>query len=333
MVQSMMNMRVDKVIENGRLEAAWIQALDGLPKVTDFLLALDATQMSTWHRIVCGPPMYTLLELALETLVGAKCKPRSLILRYAADDEFVCTKIPDWESLNLELLEDLDVFFEVDYLSRNWDYRKSFKLESAMVVSNLLLRSMETLQSLTLSKEALSCIGPDHVAPSPPGLGHLKTLKLCNGAAIAQRLSAWLRQCTGLLELHLDHIYNNPNSFVEHWEPVFTAIKDHPNKLLIDMRHIQLEIYAQYTPGSFRHQVPEKPNLDHLESQTLLKQVVSMITNYISGRGDWKVEEWWSPVELDEESDENDYDDGLSEYDDIGDMMDDEYDDWGANEY
>ncbi|CAK3744356.1 Hypothetical predicted protein [Lecanosticta acicola] len=316
-IQNVLGRRVNTAVEKGRVLAVWTRILSKLPKVCIF--RLSESRKTTWELINCGPGAQTLLTLALESLSQAKCHIRELSVHYRAEDEFVWTKVHQWENVDVEKLQKLNLDLEIRHLhGRKWDYRRTFGLESTAVANTLLYGSMNELRYLMLSGQVLSILFSP-ATKSVPSLPKLQTLILDTGRIDASCLGAWLSELPSLTRLLLDSIAVGNESNLTDWRPFFDAIREHANDgLQLWLCHISvLTAASPETQTSFRHIVPYKDFEKSLHTDPIWREITVMIKRYVSHAGDWFLREHWDPANY-ALSDEDEDDDG-EEHEEDGD--------------
>ncbi|KAK4547255.1 hypothetical protein LTR36_000910 [Oleoguttula mirabilis] len=160
---------------------------------------------------------------------------------------------------------------------------------ATLALTALLDACSATLRHLTITNGCPLVYFIEDDNPTVPALPELRHLQLDEIGLHVGAFASWIRQCTKLEHLKMAATYLTPGAHSEWWE-VFDAIRDHPNRMVVDLERIQ----SRDIELSLLHNTAEV--VEVTTSEGSLASAHESIRSYLSKGCEWNaaVEAWFN---------------------------------------
>ncbi|EME42611.1 hypothetical protein DOTSEDRAFT_36447 [Dothistroma septosporum NZE10] len=298
-IRRVLGRRVEKTLEDGRLLTTWTGVLQQCQNLQDFAIIRGHVDED---NIDLGPSAHALINVVAKCIVAANKSPRNISIDHKIDNEMIWTTMPEWRHLDYRRLEHLDFSLVLQCLLNKYNSRVVFKREAMLLLSHVLRASSGSLQSLSSAGHTLKAL----VDMQMPVLSVLRKLHLSGSDIFVDpvRLSRTIAHFGSLRELRLEKLKIKPYKNIQHWQPVFGAIRRHPNELYVDL--VDLHIDSPVGPKcrlNVTLRLPQ-PVRKVADNDSVTETIEKMIINYMSKHGEWYLLDSWDPALYEESNQE-----------------------------
>lgn len=169
-----------------------------------------------------------------------------------------------------------------------------FRIQAIPAIVDLLSRAASTLQDITIEYKDF-VLG--HQMETLPPMPLLRVLSFKYITIDGHSLATVLSKCPVLELLELEQVDSSEGNNFQHWRPIFDAIKQH-GKSSPQGAHLQVEynISLAWQENHFLHfwHIVGDAGYDDFNLAWHPEDaIVRMLSNYVSGHGDWDVDYHW----------------------------------------
>ncbi|UJO21884.1 uncharacterized protein CLAFUR5_09165 [Fulvia fulva] len=289
-IRRVLGRRTEKIVEDGSLPAAWSSLMKQCPNLSEFRIAQGLVDS---ENIDLGPSARDLFRIVVKSIIAASKQPHNLSIDYVTDEDRIWITLAAWQELDFTKLTELDLSITMEHGHKNCAPVLAFKEEARALLAHVLQESSGSLQKLTASGHVLEALLEMDVLI--PDLREVCLNGRYRGIDLV-RLERLINDLGGLRTLRLKQLSSDRENGIEHWRPIFAAIRHHTNDLHVEFNSVHIYGHSTFQWRlNYNHQ-PLQPAIKVNKGETPGEAMNKMAKNYMSKHGDWYVLESWNAV-------------------------------------
>lgn len=262
------------------------------------ILYLSAQCIST--STTKSPYDETILSLGLTCIATENIQLKELSFVLTTNRDLAWNDLPGWRAVDVDKLEKLGVVISfgsdpAGHVQPSPGSDRRFMLQTMPAIVGMINRTASTLQDLEITYDDF-IFGPQ--LESLPVMPQLSRLSLNSITIDGHSFNVFLSKAPNLKDLKLTETRARGGSGFQNWRPFFDALRRHYGRGQGKRLRIEYEIMLDWHNRgtvTFDHTIPDAAYKydGWWGDQPEQGDIVEMLSNYVSGLGEWRVDPGW----------------------------------------